>query len=542
MTTTNTALHPMGGQLAAIYARVSTKEQNDQGYSIPTQLEACLALAEREGYLVPPEYIFKDDYTGRSLNRPELPKLRALVRSQSILAVISYEIDRLSRNLAHQILLREECMFAQVKLRLVKMPELTDTAESQLMANLWGSFAEYERVKILERTERGRRGRAQAGYPPASVVPLGYRYVKQVKGGLYVIDEEEAALVRRIFSLYVDAGYSTKAIAQLLTKERVPTQRDRRGKGPKRKFAPGVWHPGSIYDIVTNEAYIGVVYDNKRERQPHPDNPDKKTRWRLRPREEWTPIPVPRIIDQALFDAAQAQRQINAQESSRNQKYDYLLGKSRLRCARCKCSMSGQCQAKTGWRFYRCNRFPHLTDTPCRAFISAKQIETRVWKALEAAIQDPEMIADGIRTKQQEARLTQAEIDQERSAFLAQIAQCEKEVQKWEQAYLDDVIEGPELKDKKAAIALRHRSAAEELVRLDALQRTLDALTIDLSAIDTYCRRIREKLTEPVDSEKKRLIFQAFHLKASWHPETDALELSGLIPLEDIATNSERCG
>ena len=66
-------------KLAAIYARVSTTDQADKGYSLPTQLEACQAMARQEGYTVPDTHVFTDDYTGTSLNRPQFAPLRDLV-------------------------------------------------------------------------------------------------------------------------------------------------------------------------------------------------------------------------------------------------------------------------------------------------------------------------------------------------------------------------------------------------------------------------------------------------------------------------------
>src|SRR5437870_2896729 len=75
---------------AAIYARVSTQDQADKGFSLPTQIEACLALAQRAGYAVPETHIFVDDYTGTSLNRPQFTKLRDLVHQRLVKAVIAY--------------------------------------------------------------------------------------------------------------------------------------------------------------------------------------------------------------------------------------------------------------------------------------------------------------------------------------------------------------------------------------------------------------------------------------------------------------------
>ena len=87
-------------ELAAIYARVSTTDQADKGYSLPTQIEACQRLAQQEGYTVPESHIFVDDYTGTSLNRPQFTKLRDLVHHRLVQAVIVYDLDRLSRKLS----------------------------------------------------------------------------------------------------------------------------------------------------------------------------------------------------------------------------------------------------------------------------------------------------------------------------------------------------------------------------------------------------------------------------------------------------------
>src|SRR6266567_4999279 len=194
-------------ELAAIYARVSTTDQADKGYSLPTQLEACQAMARQEGYAVPDTHVFVDDYTGTSLNRPQFTPLRDLVRQRLVQAVFVHDLDRLSRKLAHQLLLSEEFEQAGVALRIVTMPDGAQTPEAQLLANVRGIIGEYERAKILERTARGRRGRAQAGHVTYGGRTLGYVYVKHAdKGAHYEVHPEEAALVRRIFRLCVEGG------------------------------------------------------------------------------------------------------------------------------------------------------------------------------------------------------------------------------------------------------------------------------------------------------------------------------------------------
>jgi site-specific DNA recombinase len=146
---------------AAIYVRVSTEDQG-KGYSIPTQIEACQALAQQQGYRVPEQYVFTDDLTGTILERPVLQQVRELIRSRAIQAAIVYDLDRLSRKHGHQLLLLEECERAEVAVLVASSP-IEATPEGTLLLHMKGAMAEYERAKIMERTRRGRVGRARAG-------------------------------------------------------------------------------------------------------------------------------------------------------------------------------------------------------------------------------------------------------------------------------------------------------------------------------------------------------------------------------------------
>src|SRR5262245_18220245 len=92
---------------AAIYARVSSEDQG-KGFSLPSQVKACQTLASQAGYAVPDSYVFCDEMSGTTLDRPGLRQLRELVTRRAIAAVVIYDPDRLSRNLGHQLLLAEE--------------------------------------------------------------------------------------------------------------------------------------------------------------------------------------------------------------------------------------------------------------------------------------------------------------------------------------------------------------------------------------------------------------------------------------------------
>ena len=150
------------------------------------------------------------------------------------------------------------------------MPDGAKTPEAQLLSNVRGIIAEFERAKILERTARG-RGCAQAGHVPYGRRTPGYTYVKHAGKGAHYEVHEEAALVQRIFQLYVEGERSTEGIAALLTREGIPTP-----MGTQRAFPAGVWHPATIAHLLRNTTYISTLYDGKKQRVAGKSNPDKK--------------------------------------------------------------------------------------------------------------------------------------------------------------------------------------------------------------------------------------------------------------------------
>ena len=144
---------------AAIYARVSSDKQKEEK-TIASQTAALTEFARKEGYDVPREWIFEDEgFSGASLVRPGLERLRDLAAEGQIEAVLVYSPDRLSRKYAYQILLTEEFARNGVETVFVKAPK-SDTPEDQLLLQFQGMIAEYERAQILERSRRGKRHRA----------------------------------------------------------------------------------------------------------------------------------------------------------------------------------------------------------------------------------------------------------------------------------------------------------------------------------------------------------------------------------------------
>ena|SRR5436190_997164 len=147
---------------AAIYARVSSDQQKEEK-TIESQTAALVMFAKNEGYTVPDEWIFQDEgYSGASLIRPGLERVRDLAAEGEIQVVLALSPDRLSRKYAYQVLLMEELARHGVEMIFLNAPQ-SGTPEDQLLLQFQGMIAEYERAQIKERSRRGKRHRANQG-------------------------------------------------------------------------------------------------------------------------------------------------------------------------------------------------------------------------------------------------------------------------------------------------------------------------------------------------------------------------------------------
>jgi site-specific DNA recombinase len=394
-----------------------------------------------------------------------------LVRSRIIHAVIVYELDRLSRRLGHQLLLSEECERAEVALLVVSSP-IEATPEGAFLVHMKGAMSEYERAKILERTRRGHLGRARAGHPHGGQVPLGYRYVSVPHGGYWQIDEEEAALVRRIFRMCVE-GVSVWMIASRLTQERMPTKRDRdRTTGTGKRAAKGVWSKSSVLAVLRYEGYTGRAYYGKWQTRT-------ATRRTPRPREEWVEFAIPPIIEMELFKIAHEHLRRNQARATRNGKIPYLLGGGRLRCARCGSTMTGY-RITSGSRRYQCSGMTRIdVSERCYATTKAEPLEDRVWAVVNLMLEHPEMVAAMVGLKHASNDEKRAELQMEIEARDRALAECDRQEKRLLEVYVAD--EAMELKDLLGA---HHREINTRRQQLRTEQRDLRQQLDDLHQDD----------------------------------------------------------
>jgi site-specific DNA recombinase len=196
-------------RVAAIYARVSSERQR-QEQTIQSQTVALRELAEQRELLVAEEFIFEDDgFSGASLQRPALERLRDRAFDGCFEVLLCHAPDRLARRYAYQVLLLEELARGGIEVVFAKEPERSGSPEDELLRQFQGMIAEYERAQIAERCRRGKLHRARAGAVSVlSNAPYGYRYVKKTEhaDAFYEVNELEAPIVREIFDRYAMLG------------------------------------------------------------------------------------------------------------------------------------------------------------------------------------------------------------------------------------------------------------------------------------------------------------------------------------------------
>lgn len=198
---------------AAIYIRVSTDYQAEEGYSIEAQKEQLSAYCVSKG-IKNYEYYIDGGWSGSNIDRPEMKKLIEDVKEEKISHVIVYKLDRLSRSQKDTLYLIED-VFNPHGVDFVSLNESMDTSTpmGRLMLGILSAFAQLERENIRLRTRMGMKERVKSGlWMGGGRIPFGYDYNKE-EGIL--VPNKDAKKVKQIYSLYIE-GKSPQYIANVL--------------------------------------------------------------------------------------------------------------------------------------------------------------------------------------------------------------------------------------------------------------------------------------------------------------------------------------
>lgn len=268
---------------AIIYARVSTDEQAEKGYSLPHQTNECQRYASYNGSRFVEE--ITDNYSGATLDRPGFNMLREYIAHHNVHAVIVHTADRLSRNVVDFLVLRDQWEHADIELHFVDRGKSQNNFEGLLTDGIFALLAHGERLKIVQRTMAGRHNKAKNNrLVMTGILPYGCRRVGKGREAHYEINEEESEVVKMMFKWYTDGDgengpLSLKAIAYKLDDLGISPPSYRQTRMSIR------WHPNIVRVILTNPIHTGVTYYGKVKTEN-----GKRS---LRPKSEWIRIEVP---------------------------------------------------------------------------------------------------------------------------------------------------------------------------------------------------------------------------------------------------------
>jgi site-specific DNA recombinase len=487
--------------LAAIYTRVSTNRQEEEGTSLDTQAAACRTYAAEHGYTVDESHVYAEAFTGAELwDRPKLTELRQMIRSKRISHVVCYAIDRLSRDPVHLGVVLSEAEHAGVSVEFVTEP-LDDSPEGQLIRFVRGYAAKVEHMKIRERSIRGKRARVQSGKIHNHGSEL-YGYRRDKGRGTREIVDEEADVVRRIYAA-VAGGESIRGLARILNNEGIASP----GAG-KLAFKDGRtprWGHGVLHRILTNPAYKG---DTIAWRYRHRDKTNPQD---LRPESEWIHLPLgttPSIVDADIWEAAKRRLETNRGENARNTTRPYLL-RGHVFCSVCGCRMYA-CPER-GKGFYRCSSRERPQGACGGKRVPADLIEGEIWRVIADALSRPEVIT---------AELERRESDGVGAWLVAERDRVSKALRKAETAQerlIREMSDGGAVALEIFRKELARREAEKQrhvatIADLDQRLLVRDIDSLNLGAVANYCERVRDNLGE-LNFDTKRLALQALNVK-----------------------------
>jgi site-specific DNA recombinase len=328
--------------------RVSTQRPAQEG-NVEQQVErlrahlaAHVAQAEPDGWEVGEDHVVRDDgHSGATLRRPGLDRLRDAAASGALDLVLVTAPDRLARNYVHQMVLLEELDRAGCQVEFLDRP-MSQDPHDQLLLQIRGAVAEYERTLIAERMRRGRLHKLHAGVLlPWTRPPYGSRLgLDRPRDPAAVwVEPTEAALVREIFARYLETRGSLAGVAKYLSAQGIATP-----------LGKACWNPNTLRGILTNPASTGHVYAGRTVTRParlRPSalqavGPHRESTTPVAP-SEWLPVaPIPPLVSQEQFDQAHAKLAHNRQFARRHNTAHPDLLRALVSCGACRLACTGR--------------------------------------------------------------------------------------------------------------------------------------------------------------------------------------------------------
>lgn len=314
---------------AVAYCRVSSKEQEETGYSLEAQENLLKEYAEKKGLTIDKSYRISESASGKQIRKTFNEMLKDVTKNK-IPTILCEKIDRLTRNLKDASLIDEWVKEDPKRsVHFIKEGFLLNQntkAHENLVWDMKVAIARFYTNNLSEEVKKGQKEKIREGWLPTKP-PLGYKTIGEKGHKIHVIDERTGQLVRKMFEIYASGNYSLKALIDVMHKEGL---RGRSGAKLSRsrihKYLSDPFYFGKIF-------WNGTIYQGKHEP----------------------------LITKELFDMAQEKL---SRKFTGPQFKKYLpVFKAKMKCAECGGIISWYVQ-KGHW-YGNCNHFKNCSQHGC---------------------------------------------------------------------------------------------------------------------------------------------------------------------------------
>ena len=498
----------------ALYARVSSEKQAQEN-TIASQVEALKSRIIADSLPLLDEHQFIDNgYSGSNLVRPALEKLRDRVAAGMIDKIYIHSPDRLSRKYAYQMILIEEFERYGANVVFLNFQQSNENPESQLLLQMQGMIAEYERSKIMERHRRGKIHAAKRGSVNVlAVAPYGYRYIDKHTGqgeASFEVIDDEAEVIRKMFNWVGKDRLTIGEVIRLLNRDKILTKKGKMW-----------WDRSTVWYMLKNPTYKGQAAFGRRKTgvrlsyiRPRRDSSEQPRNNSSRypvDKENWIYISVPAIIDEQLFDVVQEQIEENKKRARvHKQGVTYLL-QGLLVCKHCGRAYCGgkstrrYTKRETVHLYYRC------TGTDSARFggtkmcnnkqVSSAAIELVVWEEVKKMLKNPQRIFEEYQRRLVE--LEKSPIDEASTSLEKRKIKLEKGISLLIDSYAQQYITKDEFEPRIQIMRQNLKTAQEHKNKLVEKENLTKEIELIVTNLENFTVGIDENL-DKLDWHGKR--------------------------------------
>ena len=519
----------------ALYTRVSTIEQSEEGYSIDEQERLLRSWAEKNNYEVYKCYSDRG-ISGKDIkNRPALKELLKDAEEKKFDMVISWKINRISRKLADVLKIVDILEKNDITFKSYSEPFETDTPAGKMQFQMMALIGEFERGTIAQNVKMGMCAKAKSGewcggrVLGYDLVPIDSQEGAKRKKNRLTINEKEAEAVRFIFNEYVN-GKGYKAITNQLNKLSYKTK-----KGND-------FSVGSIREILTNPVYIGKVRYNVRQ------NWSEKRRRNINANPIITDGIHEPIIEEGLWDKVQAIMESKKGKPSRIYDGEYPLT-GILKCPKCGAGMvisrtTNKLADGTKKRiaYYCCGAWKNKGTSVCNSnTIRVDKANEYVFNRISELLSNEKMVKSIVNNinKERHKKINPAKKELER--IDKELEKIDRKKTKLFEAYEEDLISKEEFKERKDELNKRAKSLQEEKEPLLVTLSDDVSEEIPYGFIKSILENFSKVLTESAtrEQQKKLLHMIISEITINETREIDSIKLKINDSLVDYISKEE---